>query len=240
LAQSQDFIDSQSPLVFANEDYVVLDAKISGNDAALVRVHIANGESDLLRPIGSANGTSGYQQMVANKSGLLTYVAYAGLHTIDVNTRVHTQAPQASQFQRPLYLTAWLGPDEAEFIACTRNCLIDKWDLTLHERVSSRTFIPALHDVQQAWAAPAAGLVGLRGKDSDVHVYSTATRRRVSLIRIPFRQGRLQAFSSDARRLVVGTDQKTLLIVDFPSAMPTGLIDLADLLVKHKGLSATR
>jgi WD40 repeat protein len=239
LSQSQDFFESQLPLVFATDDYVVLDTTVSGPDAALVRIHATSGEADLLRPIGAANGTSGFHQMVVGSSGLLTYIAYAGLNTIDVNSRVHTQAESVSKYRRPLYLATWLSSDKSEFLACSADCLIDRWDVTTGERVSSRTFIPSLPEIEHAWAAPEAGIVAFGTKQNDVHVYDLSTRRRVSLIRVPFRQGKLQAMSSDGKRLIFSTDQRTLLVMQSSEPFPRGMLDLAEVLAKRE-LAATR
>jgi hypothetical protein len=72
-----------------------------------------------------------------------------------------------------------------------------------------------------------------------ISFYNCDTAQLTSTSQAPFQGGRLVAISSNGRRLVLKSDQNTLLIVEWLDKLPEGHIDLHRLL-DGKNLPAVR
>jgi hypothetical protein len=140
---------------------------------------------------------------------------------------------------RPDYPLQWFAPDGKSLFGLTSRAQLDVWDLESRRKGQSR-HLKASTNITPAWPAPQAGLVVLHeGQDRNVDVFDAASGKLVTVLQLPFRKGRVRAISGDARRLVVSTDQLSLLVLDFPAGLPAGTIDLGQVLAKAK-LPATR
>lgn len=238
--------------LFPHDDYLVI-SQVAGNmdaggyigdstvrkrtdDRALVRLDVNQGEAELLGPVGVGVHHVGQG---AHRAGLVAFLSPQELHTIDVVTRQHLHGLPLTEDNRFEYVLMWCAADGASAYGMRSNGKLDVWDLGTREFKQSqqlkqgRNILPVL-------PAPAAGLVVLHeGQDRDVGVFDVASGKLVSILQLPFRGGRVRAISSDARRLVVSTDQFSLLVVDFPNGLPAGKIDLGAVVGKAK-LPATR
>lgn len=133
----------------------------------------------------------------------------------------------------------WFAPDRGRVFGCTANGQLETWDVQSLQRTQSTPLMKA-NNINPVLAAPEAGLLVLhQGQNRLIDVFDVETGEPVSVIQLPFRNGRLKAISADARRLIVSTDQLSLLVLDFPQRLPAGRIDLGAILAKSK-LAATR
>jgi hypothetical protein len=161
------------------------------------------------------------------------------------------------------YADFWLSTDATQVYGCTTNGQIDIWDAATLASQPSFKLSPRQPASNPVIAMPQAGLVAMQMQSgaqpqvtmqlqsgtqtqiasqpayNDVDVFDLATKQLVTAIRLPFKNGRLQAISSDGKRWLISTDQTSLLVVDFPDSLPAGLIDLGALLTKTNP-SATR
>lgn len=107
---------------------------------------------------------------------------------------------------------------------------LDVWDVPTHKLVRSVQVATEGKPQSDVYPAPAAGLVGNRNLSGGVDFFDIATGESKFSIQISFRGIPLKAVSSDARRMLVQTDQTSLLVVDFTGDLPAGKVDLAALL----------
>jgi hypothetical protein len=226
------------------EDLLMVPAR--SPDRALLRIAATTGEAELLAPIGIDAADFGTN---AVSDGLIAFRGLRELHTIDIATRRHVHGERhdeesALDIGRIMKRVMWFSPDKAMVYACSVQLGLETWDVATCQPVGS-ALLSIADGAEPLLIAPEAGLVVMHeARSRNVHVFEVATGNRRSVVQLPFalkpfQTGRVQAISNDARRLLVSTDQLSLLVIDFPQGLPPGVIDLAKVLGKMK-LPATR
>jgi WD40 repeat protein len=236
-------------LLFPHDDYLVVNTTAGQSeeigaftlgkfhvnrdvDEALVRIDVNSGEAELLTPIGA--GTRGGRG--ACRDGLIAFVAStAQMCTVDVLKREQLSGAIPNNPLETSYARLWLAPDKSKLYCFGGK--IDIWDLQAMQKI--QTF--KLKNVgTSALPAVDAGLVAVHQRSRrGVDVIDFTTGKLVSVLQVPFTYARIAAISSDARRLLVVTDQTSVLVVDFDKGLPPGTIDLAKILARSK-LPGTR
>jgi hypothetical protein len=235
---------STSEVGARREDLMLVEARHP--DRALLRIVASTGEAELLVPIGIDAMDYGVN---AVREGKIAFRGLKELHSIDITTRQHLHGEMQAEatslgLSQVLKRVMWFAPDGAKVYGCTPQGGLETWDVATCQPLNSLQ-LAGLKGTEPLLPAPEAGLVLLHeARSRNVHVFDVATGNRRSVVQLPFalkpfQAGRIQAISSDARRLLVSTDQLSLLVIDFPQGLPRGTIDLAKLLGKSK-LPATR
>jgi hypothetical protein len=184
----------------------------------------------------------------AASEGQVAYLSQNKLITINVETRQACSDPaEQDRSARSGDNHLWYSADGQQLFSFggkQGESRIDVWDVPAHRQVRRIHIAPDEHEYLQAEAYPctSVGLMGVRAVSGDrnlVHFFDVLSGERRFSIQIPFRGTPLKAVSSDARRLLVQTDQTSILVVDFTGELPKGKVNLAGLLPEGK-LAATR
>jgi hypothetical protein len=231
---------AESALVlFPSADFLAIGSSVGMREYVWRRIDAVTGESELLSPVASGMGVTSEG---AAHDGQIAYMSQSNLITIDVGTRLVRSAPaDRESLARQVGRYFWYSADGQQLYRYggRDEAWLDVWDVPAHKLVRSVKVAMEGSPQSDVYPAPAAGLVGNRKLSGGVDFFEVETGESKFSIEIPFRGAPLKAVSSDARRMLIQTDQKALLVVDFTADLPEGKVDLAALLGPGP-LAATR
>lgn len=245
--------------LFATEDHL-----ITSFEESIMRLDVNTGEADLLGPpMERSMVTAG-----AMHDDLVALAGTGGITTITLSTKELSSYPaQAEPLQLPAglseagaqalaklkamgirlsrdhsaanYLGVTFSPDGKRLIAWQSSGVLDAWDVESKEQQDSMTAGAPHAGIESHLVASRAGLLGHGDASDRVQFTDLTSGKTVTTFRAPFRMVALYGLSSTADRIALRTDQRTALVIDFPSGLPAGTYDLAEAIGEGK-LPATR
>lgn len=219
--------------MFSDEDHVVHAVATSELQAALVRLNVVTGSTDLLTPVSQFLGF--HTAAVHDES--LAWISENIPQVLATNTREMTLF-QPLDGEAPFrYSDLWFSADGDLLFGCT-NERLDTWNVAAGNRSGTLPWPDVAKNRRSLLPAPEVGRVAISKQEPEIVVLDVATGEVATTIYLPFRGGFLRGNTSNARRLVVSTDQQSLLIVDFTAGLPAGKVKLAEYLTAK--LPATR
>jgi WD40 repeat protein len=229
LSESHD-VNHVSHIAFPHEDYLVIDTNL-GNLSSLIRVHVPSGASSLVMP---RDIRAAFYPANASHEGKLLFIDRIGLNILDPQAGELVVKPDLVGGKSSFQLCS-VEPDGKSMITCTAQAdHIEHWDLTSGKRSGPQPLIPPPAKVRgpspTLFAASEARLLVVQTAQGAISFYNCDTAQLTSTSQAPFQGGRLVAISSNGRRLVLKSDQNTLLIVEWLDKLPEGHIDLHRLL----------
>ena len=232
--QDQDGFDSL--FLFPSDDYVVVNASFGLQESALLRIAVNSGHAELL---GAIQSGSPIRVGTVASEGQLLLGTHNVLQRIDVGTRRREVGESLSGQNPQGYWALWITPDGAQAIGFMYGLSrLDTWDLATLRRVGTEKLnLASGIGSNRVLVAAAAGRIALEGLNRDVEFYDSTSGELETILRLPFTHGSLKAITPDGRRLAIGTDQSSTLIVDLPEGLSRGMLSLSDLLGKK--LAAT-
>jgi hypothetical protein len=219
-----------SAVLFPSPDFLVIGSAVSMRQYAWRRIKADTGDSQLLTAVSS---TIGATTDAAGHAGQVAYLAQGKLVSLDVASRAaRSPAHDTDGLGRRSGSHLWYSADGKRVYRLSsqdERRWFDVWDAATHKLVNTIEVAENANPSAQVHPAPHANLVANLASGG-IGFFNLATGKEAFLIQLSFHITPHVSVSSDARRLLVQTDQQSLVLIDFTGELPQGRVHLASLL----------